>query len=147
MKFAASILTALVASASALSLEKRMQLLEKATPLGKNRKLEENQGFQITAYDSIQFNSCISLETQLSDEMKQTLSYSSDLLALWESGDIVSQKSVVLFSVCKTEYCSYKAEDNLYVVPLADYMALTQYRPQKQLDYCEACEQAYDWCT
>lgn len=144
MRFLSAVVAAAVmAKSMAMDAETKLRMLSKAIPF-KGRTLDD--GWSITAYDSIQFNACLSLTTQLDDEMQQTLSYSSDLIALWEAGSIVSQKSVVLFSICKTEYCSYEAEDQLYVVDLPTYMQLAGYRPQKTMDYCEACQEAMDWC-
>jgi len=152
MKIVSSIVAALVvAKAAGLSIDDKMRLLEKAIPLNKkaaafskNRRLD--QGIQVTAYDSIQFNSCISLTTELDEQMQEQIAYYNDLMQMYQNGDLVSEKDFILFSICQTEYCSYEAEDNLYMVDLATYMGLTQYRPQKTMDYCEACEQAQNWC-
>jgi len=152
MKLLSSLLSSavLAKAVAALTVDEKIRLLDRAIPVGKSaremshRKLD--QGLQITAYDSIQFNSCVSMKTQLDEEMQQQIAYYNDLLQSYQNGQIVSQKSFVLFSICQTDYCSYEAEDNLYMIDLATYMGLTGYRPQKTMDYCDACEQAQNWC-
>jgi hypothetical protein len=53
-----------------------------------------------------------------------------------------------LFSICKTETeCSYEPDDDLWMIDLETYMGLTSYKPTLDANYCEACEQSYDWCT
>lgn len=151
MKFFSLLSAAMMAKALALSVDEKLRLLDRAIPLGKAAKATGrgrrlDQEIQITAYESIQFDACVSLTTQLSEEMQEQIAYYNDLLNAYQEGEIVSQKSFVLFNICQTEYCVYDAEDNLYMIDLASYMQLTGYRPQKTMDYCEACEQAQDWC-
>jgi len=146
MKFLATALAFLVAEAAALSQTEKLRLVEKAIPVGKAagaRKLD--QGLSITAYDSIQFNSCVSLSMVPGEEVQEQIAYSNEFSTDFQNGDLVSQKSYVLFNLCKTEYCDYDAE-HLYMVELGEYMQLVGYRPQKTLDYCEACQEAEEWC-
>lgn len=120
------------------------KLMVNAIPVDKHgnvRKLND-QGFQITGEYSIQFNHCLSLKAEASDE---ELMFGETTMAYTANGQIMSEKSYVLFNVCKTAYCSYQAEDNLYMVELEDYMeSLLYIASQDKENYCEACD--YDYC-
>lgn len=141
--------SAIVAKATtALSPEEKLRLLRKAVPFkAGGRQLQDNNGNSyLTATDSIQFNSCVSLTAMPEEEDQEFIASSDDMKTLFENGDIVSQKSVVLFSICAADQCSYEAEDNLFVTDLDAYLQLTSYQPQKTFDYCEACQEAEQWC-
>jgi hypothetical protein len=145
MKLAAPLLL-LAASAQALDKKALLRAAIPVTKTGARRKLDDAEGISLTVNDSIQFNSCVSLSPELSDDEQETIASSQTLLGYWQTGDIMTEKSFVLFNICQTEYCSYEAEDSLYMVDLQTYMGLTAYRPQRFNNYCEACENAYDWC-
>lgn len=144
MKVLSSLITAaVVAGASALTQEEKLRLLRRAVPLS-SRKLQDN-GAAITSAESIQFNACVSLTALPEDEDQEFIASSDEMKTLFEQGDIVSQTSVVLFSICTTGSCTGSDED-LYVTDLGSYMQLTGYRPQKTFDYCEACKESQDYC-
>jgi hypothetical protein len=149
MKVLSSLITAaVVAQAAALTKEEQLRLLRKAKPLSARKLQENNAGAYVTTADSIKFNACVSL-TALPEQGDQEFIASSDYMkGLFEAGDIVSQTSAVLFSICATADCSTDtSEENLYVTDLGSFMQLTGYRPQKTFDYCEACKQSQDYCA
>lgn len=106
---------------------------------------EEEEEFQITGEHSIQFSQCVSLTTQANDGelMFDTLyEYSS-------AGQVVAEKSYVLFNVCETANCGYYEdnEESVYMVDLPTYMqTLTAILPQQRMNYCETCQEAQDYC-
>jgi hypothetical protein len=108
------------------------------------RKLEEENQFEITGEYSIQFNSCTSMSVQ-NDEVIED----ENLLAMAANGDLVSDKDFILFNVCKTDYCEYYGEDEkmTFIAEVGTYFqAISQYLPNKVEEYCEACEENYDYC-
>lgn len=150
MKFVAAILTAFFVAAEAKSKTVRVnreELLRKATKvtdrsLVGDRKLDGYS--QISADHSIQFNSCISLTTEPADD---DIFYSDNNVAYAQSGNIVSEKSYVLFNVCETDYCDYKGDDNLYMIDLQTYLGITiPYLPTRKQMYCYACEDSQEYC-
>jgi hypothetical protein len=146
MKVLSSLITAaIVAKASALTHDEKLRLLRRAVPLNTRKLQENNGGAYITSAESIQFNACVSLTALPENEDQEFIASSDEMKTLFEQGDIVSQTSVVLFSICTTGSCSGSDED-LYVTDLGSYMQLTGYRPQKTFDYCEACQQSQDYC-
>jgi len=107
------------------------------------RKLEE-EGFEITGEYSIQFNSCTSMSVQ-NDEVIED----ENLLAMAANGDLVSDKDFILFNVCLTDYCEYYGADEkmTFITEVGTYFqAISQYLPNKVQEYCEACEENYDYC-
>lgn len=148
MKFVAALVAALlVADVAGVKLNKAL-LLRNAVPVDKhgNRRLaDDNAAFEISAAYSIQFNQCISLSTEPANS---DVMFGEDTLEYTQKGEIISQTSYVVFNVCKTQYCSYAAEDNMYMVDLAGYMdAMLKFVPNENEQYCKACEEAYEWCT
>jgi hypothetical protein len=108
------------------------------------RKLQENNGFEITGQYSIQFDHCLSLNVQ-NDDMWQDANF----VEMAANGDLISAKDYIMFNVCETEYCSYDSEDQQlsFIADVGTYFqALSQYLPTKVEEYCEACEQNYDYC-
>jgi len=108
------------------------------------RKMEEQEAFEITGKYSIQFNTCTSMSVE-NDEMIED----ENLLAMAANGDLVSDKDYILFNVCETEYCSYYSEDQkmTFIAEVGTYFqAISQYLPNKVEEYCEACEENYDYC-
>ncbi|KAL3914650.1 MAG: hypothetical protein SGARI_000013 [Bacillariaceae sp.] len=107
------------------------------------RKLEENQ-FEITGDYSIQFNHCMSLTIQNEDMWED-----GNMVDMATNGDLISEKDYIIFNVCETEYCSYYADDEkmTFIADVGTYFqAISQYLPTKVQDYCEACEDNYDYC-
>jgi hypothetical protein len=108
------------------------------------RKLEEEEAFEITGEYSIQFNTCTSMSVQ-SDEVIED----ENLLAMAANGDLVLDKDYIVFNVCKTDYCQYYGDDEkmTFIAEVGTYFqAISQYLPTKVNDYCEACEENYDYC-
>jgi len=107
------------------------------------RKLEE-EAFEITGAYSIQFNSCTSMTVQNDDLLED-----ANLLAMAANGDLVLDKDYIVFNVCPTEYCSYMEDDAkmTFIADVGTYFdAISQYLPNKVEEYCEACEDNYDYC-
>lgn len=108
------------------------------------RKLEEEEAFQITGEYSIQFNTCTSMSVE-NDELLED----QNLAAMAANGDLVSDKDFIIFNVCLTEYCEYYGDDQkmTFIAEVGTYFsAISQYLPTKVNDYCEACEDNYDYC-
>ena len=120
------------------------KLLKNAIPVdkdGNRRRLNDNE-FEITGEYSIQFNHCISLKAEAEDE---DLMFGEDTIAYTANGQILAEKSYVLFNVCQTEYCYYESEEMMYMVDLETYMgSLLEIKQQAKENYCEACD--YDYC-
>ena len=72
-----------------------------------------------------------------------------NILDLMQSGDVVSQKSFVIFNMCQTDYCYYSEDNaaNTYIVDISTFtVAMSQYLPKVQEQFCETCEQNEDYC-
>ena len=118
-KFMAAALAALLVLASDAEntvrhfrLDKR-KIMDKAVRLDRNGDRHLNQDFELSSGYSIKFNQCVSLRTEpYNDEIL----FSQSLLAYTAKGQVVSQKSYVLFTVCETKYCSYEEDDNTFMV-------------------------------
>ncbi len=159
MKFLALALTAAVGftegkKISSSEIQRRMQnglvnksvLMRGAKPYNAaaKRKMEEEEAFEITGKYSIQFNSCTSMSVQ-NDELIED----ENLAAMAANGDLISDKDFILFNVCETEYCQYyeDSEKMTFITEVGTYFsALSQYLPTKVQQYCEACEESYDYC-
>lgn len=93
------------------------------------------QDIELTGLDSIIFRSCETLSVATSSD---------------NSGNIVNGvKSFVEFDVCESKYCYSNLESarTTYVTSLTDYvLALSEFLPTKQQEYCEGCLQNYDYC-
>jgi len=108
------------------------------------RKLDEEEAFEITGKYSIQFSTCTSMSVQ-NDEILED----ENLAAMAANGDLVSDKDYIIFNVCETEYCEYYGEDQKmsFIAEVGVYFAaVSQYLPTKVEEYCEACEDNYDYC-
>lgn len=73
----------------------------------------------------------------------------ANLIAMAANGDLVADKDYIIFNVCETQYCSYYAEDEKmsFIAEVGTYFqAISQYLPNKVQEYCEACEDNYDYC-
>jgi len=121
-------------------------LLKGAKPYNKAavRKLDEDDAFEITGKYSIQFNNCISMTVSNED-----IAEDENFIDMAANGDLISEKDYILFNVCETEYCSYYGEDDkmTFIAEVGTYFAaISQYLPTKVEEYCEACEDNYDYC-
>lgn len=129
----------------------RARILQRAYQhLQQPRRLAE-QGFAISASQSLRFDTCISLTTELPDEMREALSTYDVMKDYYVAGEIVPIKSYVLFGVCEgsNTTCYYNegdASSDLYMVDLPSYLGLFGYKPQQTIDYCDACADAMDFC-
>jgi len=159
MKFLALALAAAVGLTNAkkigkAELNRRMQknlvnkpvLMRGAKPYNDlaKRKLEEEEEWEITGEYSIQFNSCTSMSVQNNEVLED-----ANLLQMAANGDLVSDKDFIVFNVCKTEYCDYYGEESKmsFIAEVGTYFqAISQYLPNKVEEYCEACEENYDYC-
>lgn len=153
--FIASIAAALATSASAAGIRlsgkvDSSKLLSKAIKVDPKtlRRLDQNNQNQnqvISADKSIMFNSCTSLSTAPQNE---DVMFGDNYIAYTKNGQIVSEKSYVLFNVCETDNCIYQAADeDLYMVDLATYMeSMGEYLPTQRKNYCEACQDSQDYC-
>lgn len=152
MKFLPIALLSVLAAAVDAAPKRRLdtkKLLRSAIPVNKDgsvRKVEEQNANQVlTAAHSIQFSQCLSLKAEPANE---DVVFGEDYIGYTKAGQIVPQKSYVLFNICETEYCVYQGSDNLYMVDVDTYMgALVEYLPQKKQNYCQACEEAQDVCV
>jgi len=161
MKFLALALSSLLGMASLASakristneINKRIQngqfnkktILSKARPYG--RRMEENdaeeEAFEISGDYTIQFNTCLSLKMESEDL------FDENIIDLAANDVVIAEKSLILFNVCETQYCAYEEGDaaNTYVVDIATFIqALAEYLPAQRNDYCEACEENYEYC-
>lgn len=161
MKFLSLAVSALVGvtegrkvSVNTVELNRRMKeglvnksvLLKGAKPYNNvaRRKVEEEDAFEITGKYSIQFNNCISMTVQNDD-----IAEDENLIEMTANGDLISEKDYILFNVCETEYCSYYGEDDkmTFIAEVGTYFqAISQYLPTKVQEYCEACEENYNYC-
>jgi hypothetical protein len=119
---------------------------EAAQEEGEAEEQQEVEEFQISGAHSIQFSRCVSLSAEPADE---DLMFDQYMISYTKAGQIVSQRSYVLFNVCAGYDCDYGGGDeNLYMVDVATYLAaVTEYYAGKQESYCEACEQANNYCA
>ena len=125
----------------------RSTLMRGAKPYGATaRKLDEQaEQWELTGSHSIQFDSCFSLTIQDNDMLND-----ENLLAYAQSGEILSEKSYILFNVCETQYCYYQNDNEKmqFIVDTATFVqALADYIPNQQEQYCQACEEQADYCN
>jgi hypothetical protein len=120
--------------------------MEKAIPVNRKGERLLNQNFELTGAYSLQFNKCISLPMEADED---GIMFADDLLSYTAQGEIVTQKSYILFNVCPTKYCSYYAsDDNLYMVDLATYMdSIVDFYMDRNDAYCGACQEAEEYCA
>ena len=141
-----------VASAAALSQADKASIVSQFLRDANSQRMlqngdDANSGISISTNSSIQFDTCISLTTELSDNMKTVLSTYDVIKDYYDEGDIVPLKSYVLFDICETGKCSSTDESNLYMTDLPTYMGLTAFKPQQTTGYCDACVEAEEYCT
>jgi len=127
-------------------------LLSKALPVTREGNIDEqrsrqlNDQISVTIHDSIAFHSCLTLTTSLDNKVMETLQADAQLYSYWKSGQIVTTQSYVLFNICETGNCTSATENSLLMVDLESFMGLANFRPQKTIDYCDACLNAKQWC-
>lgn len=109
-----------------------------------NRNYEGEDAEEYDAGYSLSFDSCVSMTA----EPESDVLFSDDLIKYAKSGKILSQKSFVLFRVCETRYCTYSADESVYVIPMEDYMdAVSSFQSNRESNYCSACQDSYDYCA
>jgi len=107
----------------------------------RTRRAEENNNGLDGSY-SIQFSECMDIRTYDEDL------FGEDYIEYAKAGQIVAEQSYVLFHVCQENECYLEAEDDLYVVDLATYLAnIASYYANKRTDYCTQCQNYQDYCT
>ena len=123
------------------------KLMEKAVKVDRQgRRILSSTYFQVTSDYSVQFDTCVSLKTEPSEN--QAIIFDDALIKYTKQGDIIPQESYILFNVCETKYCGYYAkDDNLFMIDLASYMySFSAYYLQRQEVYCAACEDSISYC-
>lgn len=107
---------------------------------------ENNNKFELTAMYSFNFDKCVSVRTEPSDAGE--IIFDANLEQYASKGEIVPQKSYILFNVCKTKYCDYyKSDDNLFMIDIGTYMAaIADYYVSRHEAYCDACVDSYNYC-
>ena len=126
------------------------RIMEHAVRVNRNgeRILQEdnNNKFELTAMYSFNFDKCVSVRTEPSDAGE--IIFDANLEQYASKGEIVPQKSFILFNVCKTKYCDYyKADDNLFMIDIGTYMAaIADYYVARTEAYCDACVDSYNYC-
>jgi hypothetical protein len=104
------------------------------------RKLDEEQ--EITSDYSVSFNTC--LHIKVNDENL----YADDYVDYVKAGQVEAVKSMVVFDVCKTEYCEYESDSNLHSIDLATWVgSLVEAPVNKKESYCEACRESDEYCN
>lgn len=124
------------------------KLLEKAVKVDRHgQRVLSNNDFQVTSSYSLKFDTCVSLKTEPSTD--QAIIFDDALIEYTTKGEIIPQKSYILFDVCETKYCDmYAKGDNMYMIDLSTYMyAFSEYYLQRQEAYCVACADSTDYCT
>lgn len=98
--------------------------------------------FTLSKDHSIQFKECVSLRTY-----DETLFY-ENLLPYTKTGQLVAQKSVVLFDVCKTGSCSQRtSEHHTFMIELEDWVGSSiDMQFEQDEEYCEMCLESQDFC-
>lgn len=144
MKFSVAALIAAVGFADAKQLTREQtgkNLLRKAIPVNKDGSRRQLNGeFQITGYDSIKFDDCLSLTWQNEDALDENL-YQTTM-----NGLITPQTSYVTFEVVSTNVYNGQQTADLWMLPLMDWVAATaQAKVNDAQNYCDACD--YDQCV
>ena len=127
----------------------KQTLMRNAKPYGDTkRKLEQQQDaaeeqWQINGLYSVQFSSCLSMTVQDEDM------FGENYINLVQDGDLVAEKSYILFTACETESCYYQADDAkmTFITDIASFFqAFADFLPSQVESYCEGCNQNYDYC-
>jgi len=150
MKFLTAALMALFvassdAAASARKVLNKRMIMENAVRVNRKGERLLNQNFELTSGYSIQFNQCVALKTE---PYNDAVMFADDLIQYTSKGQIVSEKSYILFNVCETGYCEYYEDDeNLFMVDIDTYMAaIATLQESMQENYCTACQESYNYC-
>jgi len=133
-----------VSSALRPRLDKRM-IMENAVRVNSKGERHLDQNFEVSAGYSIQFNKCVALKTEpYNDEIM----FADSLMEYTAKGQIISEKSYILFNVCETKFCDYYSDDdNLFMIDIDTYMAATSaYYLTVQESYCGACHISQEFC-
>jgi len=110
----------------------------------KKRALGGNNddGFILSSYNSIQFQSCFSLTTSYEEAFEGD---DNTMLSLFSQGAIMPLESYAVFKICYGDNCSGSSLE--YVVDLNTYVqALINYLPDQMDGFCEACKQNAESC-
>jgi len=127
-----------------LRLDKR-KLMENAVRVNsKGERHLEQEDFELSAGYSIQFQQCVSLKTEPYDD---DILFAESLLAYTAKGQVVSQKSYILFNVCETQKCTYEGDDNTFMVDIDTYVAsISEFYLDMKENYCDACQSSANYC-
>ena len=96
---------------------------------------------------SIRFNTCMSFKVEDPDLLND-----ETLLDYAKDGTIIAQESYVLFDIqhCLPGNCVFNENNlnNVYMVPLPVFLeSMVYYYPNRREEYCDACQDFYDYCT
>jgi len=108
------------------------------------RKLDQEEEWEINGYYSVEFDNCISLETG-----NENL-FDDEIIAYAANGLVKSETSYITFTVCESSNCYYLSDDEklTFITDVGTYFtALAEYLPNQVKDYCEGCEDNYDYCS
>jgi hypothetical protein len=104
-----------------------------------------SSNFQISPSHSIQFSSCVAIKSEPYDN---DIFYSDTNIEYAKNGQIVSEKSYIVFNVCTTAICKYDGHENLYMISLDNYLtAVMGYYPTKTSRYCATCLTSQEYCA
>jgi len=149
MKFLVIALSFLVAAGDAATVHKKRldkrKIMENAVRVNSKGERHLNQDFEFNAGYSILFSQCVSLKTEPSSD---EILFSDSLVAYTAKGQVVSQKSYILFNVCETKYCNYFEEDNTFMVDIETYMSsISDFYLDMKENYCAACQGSTNYCS
>jgi len=153
MKFAATaLLLAAVGVAEGTKISKKAFLRHvlRVDSEGK-RRLDQQEEDAITANDSLKFQKCVSITLGPSEDTADYLF--GDYYDYTQAGTLSSAMELAMFSVCSynddgnCQYGGDNGDDELYMTPLGNWLENTYYIHAQQLEnYCNACQEAQDWC-
>ncbi|CAJ1937169.1 unnamed protein product [Cylindrotheca closterium] len=162
MKFAVLVMAALLGVTDATGISNRdlkvlqaraksgkinkQTLMRGATPYSAaaKRKLDQEEEWEINGYYSVEFDTCISLETG-NDNL-----FDDEIIAYAANGQVKSERSYITFTVCESSNCYYLSDDEklTFITDVGTYFtALAEYLPNQVKNYCEGCEENYDYCS
>jgi hypothetical protein len=126
----------------------KQTLMRAAKPYGDSTKRMLDQGgqqyFYINGDYSVSFDSCFSLTVQDEDLFDEYI------INYAKKGQVIAQKSYVLFNVCLTEDCYY-AEDDAKMTFITDlgtfFQAFADFLPNQLEEYCQGCQENEGYCT
>ena len=147
MKIPALALVASLGLADAKKFNKKA-FLRNVVKEGKRRLQDDEQ--LITSYDKVKFQKCISITVGPSDETGETL-FDENNLEYTKAGTLYAAKDVVMWNVCEANddgSCYFSGDSaDLMMTPLATWLENTyNYNLEKDAKYCEACQEAQDYC-